>query len=46
VLVDVGVGAGVAAAGGEFGRTVVVAAVVEVDVVAILVVGSCCSWRR
>jgi hypothetical protein len=28
------------------GRTVVVAAVVVVDVVAILVAVSCCSWRR
>jgi hypothetical protein len=33
-------------AGGVAGRTVVVAAVVVVDVVAISVAVGCCSWRK
>jgi hypothetical protein len=45
VLLDTGVGAG-AAAGGVHGWTVVVAAIVVVDIVAISVADSCCSWRK
>jgi hypothetical protein len=44
VLVEVGGAVGFA--GGVPGRTVVVAAVVVVDVVAIFVGGSCCSCKR
>jgi hypothetical protein len=39
-------GATVESAGGVPGRTVVVAAVVEVVIVAISVVDGCCSWQR